>query len=379
MSTPDRSIEQCVGPDLENIEVMRNHSVLFRAECKRLIQDTDKACKRMQNDDNKQLDQRVRDIQFLKKELELKLEEIILEIDVLIELQRRVGKALGACKEPLRVTVRLHDEVDRELLRERGVIEGVASLLERVAEQITEQIRLNRSIKYHLEQDLKEKFAAQCIDNSCALMTAHSTNNQQRPKNTQTLLQSFTVTPEQWENISDINIAKAEQQQVNSLSLRAMVESLLEQTLADMQKQFQATTETFQLNVQEIKSAKGLMEDQLAKFASEQRTREDLQVAVSDSEHVLSLAQARLVVRRQRPGKEQCHDPAQNQLLAEVQQINVHINRLREAASRSEEQQRALVRCQLELQENIERKSSSLYIDEVVCAQHREPIIIHNF
>ena len=36
---------------------------------------------------------------------------------------------------------RLHDEVDRELLRERGVIEGVASLLHRVAEQITEQIR----------------------------------------------------------------------------------------------------------------------------------------------------------------------------------------------------------------------------------------------
>ncbi|KAF3834260.1 hypothetical protein F7725_025464 [Dissostichus mawsoni] len=348
MSTPDRSIQQCVGPDLENIEVMRNHSVLFRAECKRLIQDTDKACKRMQNDDNKQLDQRVRDIQFLKKELELKLEEIILEIDVLIEMKRVPPE-------------RLHDEVDRELLRERGVIEGVASLLHSVAEQITEQIRLNRSIKYHLEQDLKEKFAAQCIDNSCALMTTHSTNNQQRPKNTQTLLQSFTVTPEQWENISDINMAKAEQQQVNSLSLRAMVESLLEQTLADMQKQFQATTETFQLNVQEIKSAKGLMEDQLAKilseFASEQRTREDLQVAVSDSEHVLSLAQARLVLRRQRPGKEQ----------------------LREAASNSEEQQRALVRCQLELQENIERKGSSLYIDEVICAQHREPIIIHNF
>ena len=33
------------------------------------------------------------------------------------------------------------DEVDRELLKEREVIEGVASLLQRVAEQITEQIR----------------------------------------------------------------------------------------------------------------------------------------------------------------------------------------------------------------------------------------------
>lgn len=53
--------------------------------------------------------------------------------------------------------------------------------------------------------------------------------------------------------------------------------------------------------------------------------------------------------------------------------------RLREAVAQSEEEQRALVRCQLELQENIEIKASSLYIDEVICAQHREPIIIHNF
>lgn len=36
---------------------------------------------------------------------------------------------------------RLHDVVDRELMREREVIEGVASLLQRVVEQITEQIR----------------------------------------------------------------------------------------------------------------------------------------------------------------------------------------------------------------------------------------------
>lgn len=50
-------------------------------------------------------DQRVRDIQFVKRELELKLEEIIVEIDALIVLQGRVVKALEACKEPLRVTV----------------------------------------------------------------------------------------------------------------------------------------------------------------------------------------------------------------------------------------------------------------------------------
>ncbi|XP_059205926.1 tektin-1 [Centropristis striata] len=398
MSIQDRIPQQgnTVGPDLVNIEVTRNHSELFRAECVRLMQETDKACKRMQTDDKKRLDQRVRDIQFLKRELELKLEEIILEIDVLIALQSRVGKALEACREPLRVTVvcleerrkrvpseRLHDEVDRELLKEREVIEGVASLLQRVAEQITEQIRLDRSAKYKLEQDLKEKFEAQSIDNSCALMTTHPINNLQRSKNNEIVLPSLTVTPKQWENISDLNITKAEQQKTNSLSLRALVESLLEQTAADMQKQVQATAAAFQLNIQEIKCSKSQMEDQLAKVLSEsarlKRIRDDLQVSISDNEHVLSLAQARLTLRRQRPGKEQCYDPVQAQLLAEVEQLTAHISKLLEAAAQSEEEQRALDRCQLDLQENIEMKASSLYIDEVICAQHREPIVIHNF
>ncbi|XP_070684963.1 tektin-1 [Pempheris klunzingeri] len=396
MSVLERSLQQGDAPNLVNIEVMRNRSELFRAECTRLIQQTDKACRRMQDDDNKRLDQRVRDIQFLKKELELKLEEIIVEIDDLIALQSRVAKALQACKEPQRVTVlcleermkrvpseRLHDEVDRELLKERDAIEGVASVLQRVVEQITEQIRLNRSAKYHLEQDLKEKFEAQCIDNSCALMTTHSINTLQMSKNTKAGLPSLAVTPKQWENISDINIAKAEQQKSNSLSLRALVESLLEQTAADMQKQVQATTTAFQLNIQEIKSAKSQMEDQLAKIlsecASQQKIREDLQVAITENEHVLTLAQTRLALRRQRPAKEQCYDPVQSQLLAEVQQLTAHINKLQEAVAQSEEEQRALTRCQLELQENIEIKANSLYIDEVICAQHREPIIIHTF
>uniref|UniRef100_A0A3Q1F0A0 Tektin n=1 Tax=Acanthochromis polyacanthus TaxID=80966 RepID=A0A3Q1F0A0_9TELE len=396
MSVLDLSAQQGGKPNLMNIELMLNNSGLFRAQCKRLLEETDKACKRMQDDDHKRLDQRIRDIQFLKKELELKLEEITLEIDVLIALQSRVVNALEATKEPLRVTVlcleerkkrfpseNLHDDVDRELLKERDLIKGVASLLQRVVEQITEQIRLNRSAKYRLEKDLKEKFEAQCIDNSCVLMTTHSVNDLQKSQNTNAVLPSLTVTPEFWENISDINIAKAEHQKTNSLSLKALVESVLEQTAADMRKQVQATTAAFQLNIQEVKNAKSQMEDKLPKILSEitsqQRIREDLQVAITENEQCLSLAQARLALRRQRPGKEQCYDPAQSQLLAEVQQLTANINRLCGEVVQSEEEQRALVHCQLQLQEHIDVEANTLYIDEVICSQHRKPIIIHNF
>uniref|UniRef100_A0A8C2ZCP0 Tektin n=1 Tax=Cyclopterus lumpus TaxID=8103 RepID=A0A8C2ZCP0_CYCLU len=373
------STKQGDGSNLENMEFMRNHSELFRAECVRLITDTDTSCKRMQNDDSKRLGQRVRDIQFVKKELEMKLGEIVVEIELLETSQSREANALEACKEPLRVTVlcleermkrfpseRRHDEVDRELLKETEVIQAATLLLQTVAEQIAEQLRLNRSIQHQLEQDLQEKSEAQCIDNSCVLMTTRSTDNPL----------SLSVTPEQWENITDINMAKAEQQKADSMALRAMVESLLEQMAADMKKQARATAAALQLNVWEIKAARSQMTEQLAtilcELSSQQQVRGDLQTAVSENQCVLGLAQARLALRLQRPSKEQCLDPAQCQLLTEVQQ-------LREAVAQSEEEQRALVRCQRELQANMELKTSSLYIDEVVCARHRDPLIMLSF
>ncbi|MEQ2232897.1 hypothetical protein ILYODFUR_016205, partial [Ilyodon furcidens] len=396
MSDLDHRLQKFGGPDFLNVEVALSRAELFRAECKRLILETEKACRRMQTDDSKYLDQRVRDIQFLKKELELKLEEIAPEIDALLALNSRVMKALVKNKEALRVTTfclderrkqapsdRLHDEVNAELLKEWDTFEEVASLLQNVQEQISEQIRLNRSAKYHLEQDLKEKFEAQSIDNSCALMNIRSINNLQMSTPNLTGLGSSAVTPKLWENISDLNIAKAEQQKRNSLSLRALVESVLGQMSADMQKQLEATTKAFQVNIQKLKSTKSQLEEKLPKILSEinsqQRIREDLREAITENEHYLTLAQSRLALRQHRPGKEQCHDTAQAQLLAEVQQLIAHISKLYEEVAQSEEEQRALARCQLELKENIDSKASSLYIDEVVCMQHREPIIIPNF
>uniref|UniRef100_A0A3B4FU63 Tektin n=1 Tax=Pundamilia nyererei TaxID=303518 RepID=A0A3B4FU63_9CICH len=367
-----------------------NHITSSMAECKGLIQETDKAWRRMQNDDQKRLDQRVRDIQFLIKELQLKLEEVILETDALMTLQSSVVKALEGTKEPLRVTVlcleermkrfpaeRVEDEVERELLKEQEVLKGVASLLERTVEQMSEQIRLNRSAKYHLEKDLKEKSEAQHIDNSCVVMTTHSIGNLQLSTT------KSTMTPKQWENISDINIAKAEHQKTNSESMRALVQSVLEQTAADMQKQFQATTTAFQTHIQEIKSAKSQMEEKLPEILSEifsqERLREDLQVAITENEHSLNLANTRLAMRLQRPGKEQCYDLAQAQLLTEIQHLTSHIKKLREETTQSQEQQRALVRCKLRTEEDVDMKASSLYIDEVICTQLREPVRIHTF
>ncbi|XP_061924574.1 tektin-1 isoform X2 [Entelurus aequoreus] len=335
MSVQGRNTQLIGGSTLDSIEVIRNHSTLFRGECMRLIEESSKSCKRLQDDDSEKLDHRVRDIQFVKKELELKLEENILETDRLFALQDRVVKAIEMCKEPFRVTVlclnernkrhpseKLCDDVSKELVKEAELAKGVMSILQRVVKQIAEQTRLNQASKFDLEQDLKEKYEAQHLDASCASMTPHSLNNTQTVLNPKTVPPSSTVTPGEWERSSDFNIAKAERQKTNSVSLRALVESLLAQTAADMQQQFQATSAALQLNVLHIKTVKSQMEEQLTKvlseFASQQKNREDLQVAITENEHFLSLAQARLDLRQQRPAKERCHDPAQTQLLTEA-------------------------------------------------------------
>lgn len=146
-------------------------------------------------------------------------------------------------------------------------------------------------------------------------------------------------------------------------------------------------------------------------------------MAITENEHSLNLAKTRLAMRLQRPGKEQCYDLAQAQLLTEIQHLTSHIKkyglqqnrckmfvlhssnlmtmcsiwgyycrghtslmsfclcvvRLREETAQSQEQQRALVCCKLRMEEDVDMKASSLYIDEVICTQLREPVRIHTF
>lgn len=70
-------------------------------------------------------------------------------------------------------------------------------------------------------------------------------------------------------------MAKAEEQKSNSASLKALVESLLEQIFIDIQQQLQVTAAAFQIKVQDLKAAKSQMEDELAKVEA-QRTSESV-------------------------------------------------------------------------------------------------------
>ncbi|XP_060744510.1 tektin-1 [Tachysurus vachellii] len=377
-------------------EAERARSERLTDECKRLIEESEKTVKRMQQDANNRLEQRLKDIKFWRQELEQKLHEMVQEIELLLTMKSRVERALGSCAEPLQATLDclnerqkrveidlVHDNLEKELLKEKDVIEGVLTLLQRTLEQIIEQIRLNRAAKYYLEKDLRDKFQAERIDDFCSLLSSTTASGEEQAGAGQRPDGGLAVTPQEWETFSDVNIGKAEKERNNSASLRALVENLLAQTAADMRRQHEATGSALELRIHETRSAKANLEDQLSKLlveiARQEQNLNALKVAVADKEGPLKLAEARLHTRQQRPRAELCNDRAHTHLLTEVQQLKSQVSRLKDGLSQSEMELKALTRSQLLLEEEIQVKSNSLYIDEVICTQLRQPITIHVF
>ncbi|CAC5362654.1 TEKT1 [Mytilus coruscus] len=362
-----------------NAEVERAAAERLVDESKRLADETEKTTEKTQRDVNKKLEQRLDDIKYWKKELDDKL---------------NVEKALEATAEPLHIARQclanrekrtdidlVHDDVQKQLIKEVETIEGVQALLKRTLEQSIEQIRLNKKAKYQLEKDLKDKFEAVNIDEYCAELRNNSAGlgfKQGAAK-----IEANSVCPEDWQDYSDANINKAERERQSSVDLRSLIDGILQQTANDMRKQCSEVNFAFQKRISETKDSKSKMEDHLNKVLGQIKEIEEnisrLQKAIGDKEQPMKLAQTRLDTRTNRPNVELCRDPVQYKLIEEVGQIENSVLNLQGRLAQTEDSLKGLIRNELALEEDIAIKSNTLFIDDVECMGMRKSINIQNF
>ncbi|NXV08197.1 TEKT1 protein, partial [Cettia cetti] len=374
-------------------ESQKSRSECVIAESWRLVDEIEKTTQKTQSDVNKKLEQRREEIKFWKQELDNKLEQIVHETEILLTFKKRLERALEGCKEPLviaqkcllyrqrRVGIDLvHDEVEQELVKEAEILQGIIALLGRTLEQTNEQIRQNRSAKYNLEMDLKDKFTALTIDDYCASLT-NDTPHIIYADNAMKLEGNF-VSPEDWIDFSNINVEKADKQQNNSLALKALIDGILSQTANDMRKQCEMVNTAFRNRVREVKDAKHKLETLLAvvmdEVAAQEKNIAALKKAIADKEGPVKVAQTRLEARNHRPNVELCYDTVHSSLMSEVQEIAKNIQR-QDALAQAQTELKALNHRQLSLEEEIKVKENTLYIDEVLCMQMRESVYINNY
>ncbi|XP_072326094.1 tektin-1 [Scyliorhinus torazame] len=377
-----------------NAEVQRSRSERLVLESERLVDEVENTSRKTQRDVNKKLDQRIEEVTYWETELNTKLEELTDETELLMGHKTRLEKALDSFYPLLciaqqcllnrerRVGIDLvHDEVERELLKEVEVIQGIMALLKRTIDQTGEQLRLNRSAKFYLEKDLKDKFIALKVDKFTANLTNNSPNIDYSPNVVR--IEGNSVTPQEWQDFTNTNIVNADKQKNNSAAMRSLIDGILSQTADDMQKQVEAANRAFRFRIQETRDAKCKLEKHLKKvldeISSQEKNIDLLKKAIMDEEGPMMVAQTRLDTRTKRPNVELVRDPAQYRLLSEVKEITDNVSRLRDTLAEAEAELRGLRRNQLALEEEIEIKTNSLYIDDVQCMNLRNSISVNHF
>ena len=104
-----------------------------------------------------------------------------------------------------------------------------------------------------------------------------------------------------------------------------------------------------------------------------------LQKAIADKEAPIKLSETRLENRTGRPNVELCRDQVQYRLIEEVNEINASIAELQKRLEDSKASHKGLVRRQLDLEQDIEIKSETLFIDDTECDGMRRTINIQSF
>lgn len=372
-------------------EAERSRSERLVAESQRLVDEIEKTTRKSQSDVNKKLEQRLEEVRFWKKELGDKLEQLVYVTEDLLTYQTRLEKALESLKEPLHITQTcleyrekrvgidlVHDEVEQELIKEAETIRGVMALLTRSLEETTEQIRLNRSAKYNLEKDLKDKFVALTIDDICFSLNNNSPNI--RYSENVVRVEPNSVSLEDWLDFSNTNVEKADKQRNNSLMLKALVDRVLSQTANDLRRQCHVVDTAFENGLKETKDARDKLAVHLSKvmeeIASQEKNVTVLEKAILDQEGPAKVAHTRLETRTCRPNVELCRDVPQYRLIKEVHEITHNVARLKETLAQAQVELKGLNRRQLALQEEIQVKENTIYIDEVLCMNMRKSVLL---
>lgn len=173
---------------------------------------------------------------------------------------------------------------------------------------------------------------------------------------------------QQWENFSDVNIKNAEATRLNSVQLRNVVDSTLQQTANDMQRQIEVTNRAIERRILEEKDAKAKLEQQCKDITKLIDTMEEniknVEKAILDKENYLKLVHTRLDIRTNRPEIELVRDPAQYKMVKEVHEIEDSIRRLQERLNESHKKLKDLDRNKLLIIKDIDIKTNTIRIDE---------------
>nr|BAF46875.1 tektin C [Dicyema japonicum] len=374
----------------ENSRARNDHLL---EEAYRLIKDAKANTENTQSDVSKKLDQRLGDLSYWNDELKNQHTAISQEIHLMEAVRNRLDKALNRIADPISTTQKclehrndrvgidlVHDDVQKELYKESDVIIGAKGLLYKTLENVVEQLRLNKKIKYELELNITKKEDAIAIDSLCQIPT-NCLSNQSLKLRVRQPDDHYSV--EDWHADCLSCIRSTQNETYSSAQLRLMVTNIISQARSDIQNQINAVNEAFWHSIEETKNAKGKLESELFEVKNQIRqtykTIECLKNAIQEKEEPLTVAITRMGKRDQRQQVELCRDSAYYKLIEEVNQLRESIGKLGSSCHSLECSERTLIENQRRIEEEISIKENTIFIDEVQCMNLRNDLKVDDY
>ncbi|XP_033185090.1 tektin C [Bombus vancouverensis nearcticus] len=341
------------------------------------------------------LKEKIEDIEFRKRELLRIRKEVLLEIDALSIYKERIMDALSSvrknafviCEKCLifrehRLGIDLvHDDIEKELLKECEVIKGVESLLVRTLEQTQEQIRRLKATLYYMDHELEDKENNLRIDKHN--LTLKETNLNLSIYHGTSRLDPSTIELNEWEMQTNNNIVSASKEVNSARPLRCYIDTIIKQVINDLNDQKNATDEAFRRRIEETKEAKIKLELQHAEIMRQAAEMKDnitrIEKSIAEKESFLALAHTRLGNRCQRPGLELTRDLVEINLVKEVYDLREIVSKLQATIFESQASLRYLLKTQIQIEEDINVKINTLKIDEVDCMTLRQSMDYHTY
>lgn len=343
-----------------------------------------------QHDNETRLDERIEEIEKWKEILEKALDDTNKEIDQLSKAKLDCERALEAKNLPMDVVTQclatrdgrqqidlVDDEVERQLKKEKELVEKEKQILQQKCAEAFEQMCVLQEARQQILADLQDKNIALQIDVDQRVLTEQSPCISYKPDPLRVCKGSVSV--QNWEDFSRYNKERADQECRRSESLRDAIRLAINQTANDLNSQHNATDFALRKRIHEFQRAKDELEWQKKQTEDEiARLLEDiagLEKSIREKIPPGKLSQTRRINRCDRPNVELARDHVQYGLADEIKQIEASEKALFEKLAQARHELDGLEKQLHRINEQLSLKNHSLMLDQR-CADIRQQLRI---
>ncbi|TRY96386.1 hypothetical protein DNTS_029320 [Danionella cerebrum] len=342
----------------DSAETKRNASHDIRQEGRALRNETDNKTSWNEYDSSRRLSERISDVTRWKENLKACAQEVDAEMDALtmcLSLREgRRGKEL------------VSDPVEAELKKEVEVIDEAQRLLQQCIDQAFEQLCRLQETRQQLTSDLQDKIEALDVDMSCLNLSIQSPEISFKPNPMR--VPSGSTTPQQWEQFSQFNIARAKEEMQTSVQIRENNSITRAQVQNDLEAQRMAVEFALRKRRHHEDQAFQEMQWQLKTTQNEISELEkdivglenDLQAKTAP----LKLVHTRLENRIKRPGMDLCRDEVQFGLVDEAKQLESTILVLKQKLAQAQHSLQSLKQHEAQMMGDLSRKQEALSLEQ---------------